>query len=440
MTTFEKLDVEKTPVNVQVLSNEQDLSSCGNEAYEENSYSVNLKHQDDGFDFCNFVSDNSDLFTEYKGTNFFKVVKILTNKRLEHPKKTYLNLLYKFIANAGIGQMARGLSQKNAFDTNTNSNQVLKPGELVNPLYAGWITSFIRCTVSELMNHVANNSGNIISCTTDGFIADVKGLDQLNAASVGDFSRVYSLARKRLSGKDELLELKYVENTGLISWSTRGQLGLEGKIKAMTGYQVNVETSELVDKVLGIIQGDKTLPFVQFSLRSAKEIYQKGGCVTAKLQEKVLNMKHDNRRSVIGLSQKDNGFYAYSLPHENIVSCKKYRLISALGMKRFNVFYPSDSSKSFDNSYSSLTKRMLVRALLQNPELFGFANTRNFSRSEIVEFLAKYGITCRKDFVTKQKTFQFIPKTLPSTHNVLAVLNSIKKDHSLMNLDAFLRR
>lgn len=405
------------------------------------SYSVGLNNpgEESKFDVRKFVFDNSELFTEYKGTKFFKVVKILTIMRSKYPKKTYLNLLYKFIANAGIGQMARGLSQKPIYNAQINSTQTLKAGELTSPLYAGWITSFIRCTVSELMNFVADKGGDVISCTTDGFITNLQGLEKLNGYEVGVFSKVYSLARLRLSGKNELLELKHIENTGLISWSTRGQLGLEGKIRAMTGYQVTIQSQELVEKVLDVMHGDKTLPFVQFSLRSAKDIYQKGGNVTAKLQEKVLNMKHDNRRNVTELSELNEGFFAISLPHESIISCKKFRLISSLGSKRFNVFYPSGSSKSTDNkNYLSLTKRMLVRALLNHPSLFGFDNT--LTRSEIVEFLAKYKIVCRKDFVTKQKSLVFVKNSLPSTTAVLKVLECIQQDHPAFDKTIFIRK
>lgn len=68
---------------------------------------------------------------------FFDVVQKLTLERGKYPKGTYQNLLYKFLANAGIGQMARGLNQKNIFDAETNSTRTLPSGDLISPLYAG---------------------------------------------------------------------------------------------------------------------------------------------------------------------------------------------------------------------------------------------------------------------------------------------------------------
>jgi len=70
-------------------------------------------------------------------SNFFLVVQELIQERVKYPKGSYMNLLYKFLANAGIGQMARGLNQKVKFDARSNSTKPIPSGELVSPLYAG---------------------------------------------------------------------------------------------------------------------------------------------------------------------------------------------------------------------------------------------------------------------------------------------------------------
>jgi len=70
-------------------------------------------------------------------TQFFSVVEKVLLERIKYPKGSYMNLLYKFIANAGIGQMARGLNQKTRYDVSSNSQKTIPPGELVSPLYAG---------------------------------------------------------------------------------------------------------------------------------------------------------------------------------------------------------------------------------------------------------------------------------------------------------------
>jgi len=80
---------------------------------------------------------NQTEIQEYTQSNFFLVVQELIRERVKYPKGSYMNLLYKFLANAGIGQMARGLNQKVKFDARTNSTKPLPSGELVSPLYAG---------------------------------------------------------------------------------------------------------------------------------------------------------------------------------------------------------------------------------------------------------------------------------------------------------------
>jgi len=104
---------------------------------------------DDGFSYQQSVKDENKNENENenenehgngnieKNSNFYSTVKELMLERLKYPKGSYMNLLYKFLANAGIGQMARGLNQKVRYDSQTNSTKILTSGDLVSPLYAG---------------------------------------------------------------------------------------------------------------------------------------------------------------------------------------------------------------------------------------------------------------------------------------------------------------
>lgn len=85
-------------------------------------------------------TDKKPSFIKNEGegeTEFYGVVYELLDERLKYPKGSYMNLLYKFIANAGIGQMARGLNQKSRYDSQTNSTRIQPAGALVSPLFAG---------------------------------------------------------------------------------------------------------------------------------------------------------------------------------------------------------------------------------------------------------------------------------------------------------------
>ena len=198
----------------------------------------------------------------------------------------------------------------------------------------------------------------------------------------------------------------------------------------MTGYQVTESQDKLVQKVLGVMDGDKHLSFVQFSLRSARTIFQKGGTVTPLLQERVFNMKFDNRRQIISNVLEQPLFYS-SKPHADVAMSLISRKLASLGTARFNVFFPSNNS-SEGKSYQSLLKRMLVRALLQKPELFGL-DSKMITRTFIVEFLSKYGIRCLPDYVSKQKHHKFLPNVVPKTVIITKILDSIQQDYAVFS-------
>lgn len=139
----------------------------------------------------------------------------MITERQKHAKGTLQNLFYKFLGNSGIGQMSRGLSQKKAYDHISNSTVVIAGGLLTNPIVAGWVTAFIRTVISEIMNDIHVKGGLVISCTTDGFITDMPGLEAVNS---GEFSQIYRKARFNLNPKnDNVLELKNTEPKELLS-------------------------------------------------------------------------------------------------------------------------------------------------------------------------------------------------------------------------------
>ena len=67
---------------------------------------------------------------------FETIIKIVQEKRREHPKGTIHNLMYKEIGNSIYGSVVRGISYKKKFDTKTNTTQRLNGDDLSNPLIA----------------------------------------------------------------------------------------------------------------------------------------------------------------------------------------------------------------------------------------------------------------------------------------------------------------
>lgn len=106
--------------------------------------------------------------------------------------------------------------------------------------------------------------------------------------------------REKLSGDNTGLELKTF-GKGVISWTTRGQLGIESQIRATTGFQNrNYDQKELTNLFIELMDTEtKELDYVQSSLRSATEISKKGGHVVPTYRDQKFSLKFDNRRKIV---------------------------------------------------------------------------------------------------------------------------------------------
>lgn len=63
------------------------------------------------------------------------------------------------------------------FDARTQDMKRMEGNDISNPLIASWITSFIRCVIGESLHGIQLLVGNIVSIATDGFITDIKDLE-----------------------------------------------------------------------------------------------------------------------------------------------------------------------------------------------------------------------------------------------------------------------
>lgn len=377
-----------------------------------------------------FISDKVDEtsvinFKQHSGflqSDFFNLMKRWTEKRKLYPRNSYHNLFYKFLANSGIGQLARGLSRKPAFDPGTNSTQPIPASQITNPLYGGWVTSFIRCVISELMNQLHEKGFFIISVTTDGFITNCSNPLELEKLF---FSAIYSDARLNLSGNDLILELKTRERNGIISWSTRGQLGLESDLKAATGFQSkSFKHEDLVNLFQSSFNHDKTIHYLQFSLRSATDIFKKGGSVSGKYQERDFKLVFDNRREILSDGLK-------SRPWNNVETCKLARFISKMDRRKFSEtsFLPAQDLISGKTTYINTAIRLLIRAFYHSNSIFGYEFTVSIDRKFINSELKDLGINVSLNYISKQKQVRFIKNAVPLVDATKVLVDKIKQKY-----------
>lgn len=89
-----------------------------------------------------------------------------------------MNELYKEMANSVYGQTVRGIGVKNKIDVSTGEVRRMNVGELANPIIGSWITGFVRSVIGEMLYLTNKMGGRVVSVTTDGFITDIKNLEE----------------------------------------------------------------------------------------------------------------------------------------------------------------------------------------------------------------------------------------------------------------------
>jgi hypothetical protein len=266
------------------VSYDELLHVCGVREEVDKGYSKNYKPVSELFDRLPYHS----------------VIKELQSNRRKHPKGSFYNLFYKLLGNSIYGQTAMGLAAKSVFNSRANRMDTVGPSQLTNPVLTSWTTDFVRAVLSELLNYIQQQGGDVISCTTDGFITNLPDMEL--SKPVGPLTAYFSLSRMLLADDPTYLELKH-RTQGVASWATRGQIGLEegSTLKAMTGYQSKFHTMDVLQDMIitRLDQGNREITFMQQSLRSGKDVYEKGGAVSPKLEERTFRLFYDNRRQVI---------------------------------------------------------------------------------------------------------------------------------------------
>lgn len=324
---------------------------------------------------------------------FSSILKLVQEQRREHAKGTISNLMYKEIGNSIYGSVVRGIGNKRKFDTKSKGTVRVLGDDLTNPLIASWTTAFIRSIVGECLQSIQNVGGLVVSVTTDGFITNVSDLEikLLNNYLFGEFKKI----RTTLSSDCTGLEIKS-EGKGVIAWSTRGQIGIESKIIATTGFQHGVygNKTELLGGLIATVKSEnKTLEFIQRRLRSATDIYKKGGNVTMHSRDQLFRMHFDNRRvlewettipaTIEGLSD--------SKPLTNVNQGKNLRFIAKLSKnKQYGKYTGVAKIVSKYNNRDEIAVRNFLKGLLSTPPKFNLNREEFKTYQSIVDFIKEY--------------------------------------------------
>ena len=419
-----------------------------------------------------YIPPTTEKTTDYKNKNknndnvsklvlpFHDILKELQLLRKQHPKGSFLNLLYKDIGNSIYGNVVRGVSNKKVFDSLTGQMTRVKGTDLSNPILASWTTAFIRSVIGECLHNISKLNGKIVSVTTDGFITNIEDLEnRLLSLNIEDrplFTK-YRALRLDLSGESDsnALEVKK-EGKGIISWTTRGQLGIESKIKATTGFQSKeYEHSELVKLFKNVLKGpEKFFEFTHKRLRSAKDIFNKGGHVTAIFKDQKFRMFYDNRRQII----EPKGFKGHDLsnilldsaPLLNAVQAQKQRFLSRFP---FTLSFNKQSSfrvGSVYKSYLEIGIRNFIKGFVCKEPCFGLRGDEFKSYSELMFFIFDFesvknikfpkSIKISEQSISNLKHRRLIWRPVPRTTDNLAFATYVKSRLPHFKIEEFLQK
>lgn len=79
--------------------------------------------------------------------HFNAIINKLQSLRIQYPKGTVNNMLYKELGNGIYGNIVKGISNKKEFDTLTGQMSRVKASELSIPILASWTIAFIRSVI-----------------------------------------------------------------------------------------------------------------------------------------------------------------------------------------------------------------------------------------------------------------------------------------------------
>lgn len=389
---------------------------------------------------------------------FFEIFKDIQAKRREYPKGTIYNLLYKEMGNSIYGNVVRGISNKMSFDSITGKMFRVTGTELSNPILASWSTAFVRSVIGECLHNIQKLGGKVVSVTTDGFITNIKDLEgkllRLPKKDIVLLTKYRSLRETLTDFKDikptkDALEIKS-EGKGIISWTTRGQMGVESDIIATTGFQRGgYDKNELIEIFKNTIKNpEKVIEYTRKSLRSAKDIFDKGGHVTSVLKDQNFRLIHDNRREMIhGITIKNVSDLSKKLldskPLIDMDHCKTLRFLSKFP---FTLPYNKNNTNRAQSTYKShieLGVRNFIKAYHSPTQKFGLQGNEFKFAKDLITFIN--GIVSDKvlrlsvNSISKLKNRRPIIKPVPPTPDNLRFCELVKQKYPYFRDDMFLK-
>lgn len=187
---------------------------------------------------------------------------------------------------------------------------------------------------------------------------------------------------------------------------------------------------------------EKSLEYVQSSLRSAKDIYKDGGHVTMIYKDQLFRLQYDNRRKIVvpeGLESNTDfsSILLDSNPVLNAEESKNLRYISKLHKSRLYNKSSNILSGNKYKDYSDLAVRNFIKGLLSDPPKYNLPSQSNYT--DIIRFIKQFDseIKVTKQSISNLKNRKTILKNVPRTKETLQFIEYVKTKYPNFDEKAF---
>ena len=236
---------------------------------------------------------------------FAEFIQVATKKRKEQVKGSLFELAWKEMGNGTYGKTAQGLRPKRAYSCRTDEFDNLPPSRITNPYYAGWVTSFVRAVLGEIL-HALPSGVSVSNATTDGILCTASE-SQMRECTEAELCTLFKKARAGIVGKEECVEIKHRIGQ-VLGVKTRCQFTLmqssgddivlaKGGVKPPEGTKAE-QNDWMIEAFLN--RDFKTKSPVKL-LRSLTSISRNGGDLTPKHIHRAVRLDYDWKRQPVNL-------------------------------------------------------------------------------------------------------------------------------------------
>lgn len=230
----------------------------------------------------------------------------------------------------------------------------------------------------------------------------------------------------------------------------------EGGMSAAAGFQARfLNKNFLIDEFYRIMKqpiGNKEIEYIQSGLRSATDIYKRGGQVVATYKDRKYSLNYDNKRRIIDpivFSSTNTNSVIQMLDSQPWVTVAEYAKIRVLtktvSTPVFTRGIPALPQGKGYKSYIETSVRGFIKACLSDDfsNRYGIPKGYFIDYKSIIDFIKTFeparGVRLSLSSISKLRNRKTITRAVPRTKETEAFANFLKITFTSFESDRFFR-